>query len=41
MDESVIKVVLTEPGVAGTYVVTERRADGGLVLEPRRERSRR
>ena len=33
-----MRVTLTEPGVAGRYVVAERRADGALVLEPERER---
>lgn len=28
------RVTLTEPGVAGDYVVEERRPDGGLVLAP-------
>jgi hypothetical protein len=28
------RVTLTEPGVAGSYVVAERRADGTLVLRP-------
>jgi hypothetical protein len=28
------KVTLSEPGVAGSYVVAERRADGTLVLRP-------
>ena len=32
------KVKLTEPGVEGSYVVEERRADGTLVLRPERER---
>lgn len=27
-------VQLTEPGLAGSYVVVERRQDGSLVLEP-------
>jgi hypothetical protein len=27
-------VKLTEPGLAGSYVVVERRHDGSLVLEP-------
>lgn len=33
-----MKVTLTEPEVAGSYVVTERRPNGALVLEPERER---
>lgn len=37
MGESRTKVTLTEPGVAGSYVVAERRANGTLVLEPERE----
>ena len=32
-----MKVTLTEPGVAGSYVMTERRPDGALVLAPERE----
>ena len=32
-----MKVTLTEPGVAGSYVVAERRPDGVLVLKPERE----
>jgi hypothetical protein len=38
MTEGPLKVTLTEPGVAGSYVVKERRPDGALVLEPERER---
>jgi hypothetical protein len=38
MEESPMKVTLTEPGVAGRYVIAERRANGALVLEPERER---
>jgi hypothetical protein len=33
-----MRVTLSEPGVAGRYIVTERRADGALVFEPERER---
>ena len=33
-----MKVTLNEPGVAGRYIVAERRAGGALVLEPERER---
>ena len=33
-----MRVTLNEPGVAGGYIVTERRADGALMLEPERER---
>ena len=33
-----MKVTLTEPEVAGSYRITERREDGSLVLEPARER---
>ena len=33
-----MKVTLTEPEVAGSYVITERRPNGALVLEPERER---
>jgi hypothetical protein len=35
--ENALKVTLTEPGIAGSYVVTERRSDGALVLMPERE----
>jgi hypothetical protein len=38
MEEAAMRVTLTEPGVAGRYIVAERRADGALVLEPERER---
>lgn len=38
MEEAPMKVTLTEPGVAGSYVIAERRPDGALVLEPERER---
>jgi len=38
MKEKALKVTLTEPEIAGSYVVTERRADGALVLMPERER---
>ncbi|MGH2764070.1 MAG: hypothetical protein ACRDL4_15305 [Thermoleophilaceae bacterium] len=31
-------MTLTEPGVAGSYVIAERRPNGALVLEPERER---
>ncbi|MGH9382509.1 MAG: hypothetical protein ACRD2Z_18170 [Thermoanaerobaculia bacterium] len=33
-----MKVVLTEPGIAGSYVVAERRPNGTIVLKPERER---
>ena len=29
-----MKVTLSEPEIAGSYVVTERRSDGSLVLRP-------
>jgi len=32
--EERMKVTLTEPGLAGEYVVEERHADGSLVLAP-------
>jgi hypothetical protein len=35
--EENMKVTLTEPGIAGSYVVAERRPDGVLVLKPERE----
>jgi hypothetical protein len=38
MKEDRMKVTLTEPEVAGSYVITERRPNGTLVLEPARER---
>jgi hypothetical protein len=38
MEEAPMRVTLNEPGVAGRYIVAERRADGALVLEPERER---
>jgi hypothetical protein len=38
MKEDRMKVTLTEPEVAGSYVITERRPNGALVLEPERER---
>jgi hypothetical protein len=34
MEESPMKVTLTEPGVAGDYIVAERNADGTVVLAP-------
>jgi hypothetical protein len=34
MKGSRVKVTLSEAGVAGDYVVVERREDGSLVLEP-------
>ncbi len=36
--ENAVKVTLTEPGIAGSYVVAERRPNGALVLMPERER---
>lgn len=38
MTEGKIKVTLTEPGIAGSYVVAEKRPNGALVLEPEREK---
>jgi hypothetical protein len=38
MTEEKVKVTLTELGIAGSYVVAERRADGTLVLTPEREK---
>lgn len=32
------RIRLSEPGVAGSYELVERRADGSLVLRPERER---
>jgi hypothetical protein len=34
MKDMPMRVTLTEPGVAGDYVLEERRPDGGLVLAP-------
>ena len=34
MKEAPIKVTLTEPGIAGSYDVVERREGGTLVLRP-------
>jgi hypothetical protein len=36
--ENAVKVTLTEPGIACSYVVAERRGHGALVLMPERER---
>lgn len=38
MTEDSVKVTLTEPGIAGSYVVAEKRPDGALVLKPEREK---
>jgi hypothetical protein len=32
------RITLSEPGVAGSYELVERRSDGSLVLKPERER---
>jgi len=32
------RVILSEPGVAGSYELVERRVDGSLVLRPEHER---
>jgi hypothetical protein len=37
MEERPMKVTLTEPDLAGSYVVAERRGDGSLVLRPEPE----
>ncbi|MGH2824325.1 MAG: hypothetical protein ACRDLY_15180 [Thermoleophilaceae bacterium] len=34
MEEAPIKVTLTEPDIAGSYLVAEQRDDGSLVLVP-------
>lgn len=34
VEEAPMKVTLTEPGLAGSYDVVERREDGTLVLRP-------
>ena len=36
--EDELRVTLTEPGIAGSYVVAEKRPDGALVLKPDREK---
>jgi hypothetical protein len=38
MKQVPLRVTLTEPGLAGSYLVAERRPDGALLLEPERER---
>lgn len=38
MTEANVKVTLTEPGIAGSYIVAEKRPDGALVLKPEREK---
>jgi hypothetical protein len=38
VDEIGVKVTLTEAGLAGSYVVAEKHADGTLVLRPEREK---
>jgi hypothetical protein len=32
------RVTITEPGIAGSYELVERREDGSLLLRPQRER---
>jgi len=32
------RITLSEPGIAGSYEIVERRSDGSLVLKPHRER---
>lgn len=34
MDDQALKVKLTEPGVAGDYIVAEHNEDGSLLLAP-------
>jgi hypothetical protein len=34
MKEAPMRVTLTEPEIAGSYIVTEQRDDGTLVLRP-------
>ena len=36
--EDQLRVTLTEPGIAGSYVVAEKRPDGALVLKPDHEK---
>ena len=38
MTEANVKVILTEPGIAGSYIVAEKRADGALLLKPEGEK---
>jgi hypothetical protein len=32
------RITITEPGIAGSYELVERREDGSLLLRPQRER---
>jgi hypothetical protein len=32
------RITITEPGIAGSYELVERREDGSLLLRPERER---
>lgn len=34
MSDELTKVILTEPGIAGSYVLEERHEDGSLLLRP-------
>ncbi len=38
MSSPATRIVLSEPGLAGTYEVIERRSDGSLLLRPQPER---
>lgn len=38
MDTAPQRITLSEPGVAGSYEIVERRPDGSLVLRPEGER---
>jgi hypothetical protein len=38
MASSPMRIVLSEPDVAGSYELVERRADGSLLLRPEHER---
>jgi hypothetical protein len=36
--EANVRVTLTEPGVAGSYIVAKKRPGGALLLKPEREK---
>ena len=38
MAASRTRITITEPGIAGSYELVERREDGSLLLRPERER---
>ena len=37
MGRHTVRVTITEPGLAGSYELVERRTDGSLLLRPERE----